>query len=159
MMLLKDKKVLGRVKGYGNANDSYHQTASSPEGEGAYLAMQKALTVAELLPNEIEFIHAHGTATRNNDLSESTAIRRVFDNDIPDFSSTKGFTGHTLAAAGGIQAVLNLLMLKNQEVFPNLNFHQCYGRNKFISCNLISKRKKLTTYFQTPLVLAEIVPL
>jgi len=122
--VLKDKKILGRVKGYGNANDSFHQTASSPEGEGAYLAIQKALTVAELIPNDIEFIHAHGTATRNNDLSESTAIKRLFDNNIPDFSSTKGYTGHTLAAAGGIQAVLNLLMLKNQEVFPNLNFHQ-----------------------------------
>lgn len=120
--IIAKKQVLGRISGYGNANDSFHQTASSPEGEGAYMAMSKALSSAKLTPLNIDYIHAHGTATLNNDLSESVAMQRIFGESMPDFSSTKGFTGHTLAAAGGIQAVLNLLMLKNQEVFPNLNF-------------------------------------
>ena len=102
----ENKPVLAYVKGYGNANDAYHQTASSENGEGATLAMQQALKVAELLPNDINYINAHGTATGNNDLSEGRAILRVFENQIPDFSSTKAYTGHTLAAAGAIEACL-----------------------------------------------------
>ncbi|WP_456439648.1 beta-ketoacyl-[acyl-carrier-protein] synthase family protein [Psychroserpens sp.] len=116
------KPVLAYVKGYGNANDAYHQTASSENGEGATLAMQQALKVAELLPNDINYINAHGTATGNNDLSEGRAILRVFENHIPDFSSTKAYTGHTLAAAGAIEAVYSVLALQNNVVYPNLNF-------------------------------------
>jgi len=140
--IIGNKKVLGRVKGYGNANDSFHQTASSPEGEGAYLAMKKALKSAGLDHDQIDYIHAHGTATRNNDLSESTAIHRVFGNKLPEFSSTKGYTGHTLAAAGGIQAVMNLLMLENQEVFPNLNFEHSMKETGFYPV-IIKKQKNL----------------
>ena len=118
----EDKKVLAYVSGYANANDAFHQTASSEDGEGATLAMQKALKVANLSPKDIGYINAHGTATPNNDSSESKAILRVFDNDIPSFSSTKGFTGHTLAAAGAIEAVYSVLALQNDLVLPNLNF-------------------------------------
>ena len=118
----ENKKVLAYVSGYANANDAFHQTASSEDGEGATLAMQKALKVANLSPKEIGYINAHGTATPNNDSSESKAILRVFDNDVPSFSSTKGFTGHTLAAAGAIEAVYSVLALQNEVVLPNLNF-------------------------------------
>lgn len=118
----ENKKVLAYVSGYANANDAFHQTASSEDGEGATLAMQKALKVANLSPKDIGYINAHGTATPNNDSSESKAILRVFDNDIPSFSSTKGFTGHTLAAAGAIEAVYSVLALQNELVLPNLNF-------------------------------------
>ena len=116
------KKVLAYVKGYGNANDAYHQTASSEDGDGAKLAMDKALKVANLLPKEIDYINAHGTATGNNDLSEGRAIIRVFGKDVPAFSSTKAFTGHTLAAAGAIEAVFSVLALQNNVVYPNLNY-------------------------------------
>ena len=118
----ENKPVLAYVKGYGNANDAYHQTASSENGDGATLAMQQALKVAELSPKDISYINAHGTATGNNDLSEGRAILRVFENDIPDFSSTKAFTGHTLAAAGAIEAVYSVLALQNNVIYPNLNF-------------------------------------
>jgi len=117
----KGKDILGFLAGYGNANDAFHQTASSDDGEGAYLAIQTALEVAQMSPSQIDYINAHGTATPNNDLSEGQSILRVFDS-VPDFSSTKAFTGHTLAAAGAVEAVYSLLALKNQMVFANLNW-------------------------------------
>lgn len=118
----ENKKVLAYLSGYGNANDAFHQTASSENGEGAFLAMQKALKKAQLDPSDINYINAHGTATANNDASESAAIKRIFGDSIPDFSSTKAFTGHTLAAAGAIEAVYSVLALQENVVFPNLNF-------------------------------------
>lgn len=119
----KNKKVLARVSGYANANDAFHQTASSENGEGAFLAMEKAFKIAQLKPEQIDYINAHGTATPNNDLSEGRAIARLFgESKVPDFSSTKPFTGHTLAAAAAIEAVYSVLAIQNNVVFPNLNF-------------------------------------
>jgi 3-oxoacyl-[acyl-carrier-protein] synthase-1 len=118
----QNKKVLAYVSGYGNANDAYHQTASSENGDGAYLAMQKAFKVSGLEPTDIDYVNAHGTATPNNDLSEGRALIRAFGTDVPDFSSTKPFTGHTLAAAAAIEAVYSILALQNNIVYPNLNF-------------------------------------
>jgi 3-oxoacyl-[acyl-carrier-protein] synthase-1 len=120
--VLNGKPVLGRILGYGNANDAFHQTASSETGQGAFLAIKKALEIAGLPPEKIDYINAHGTATKNNDLSESTAFLRIFGENVPDFSSTKAFTGHTLAASGGMEAVFSLLALQNDQIFPNLNF-------------------------------------
>lgn len=117
----QNKHVLAYVCGYGNANDAYHQTASSENGEGAYLAMKKAFEKAGIQPGKINYINAHGTATPNNDLSEGRALLRIF-NSVPKFSSTKAFTGHTLAAAAAIEAVYSILALQNNMVFPNLNF-------------------------------------
>jgi len=116
------KEVLAYVSGYANANDAFHQTASSENGDGATLAMKKALDIANLSPKDIDYINAHGTATPNNDSSESKAILRVFENNVPSFSSTKGYTGHTLAAAGAIEAVYSILALQRNMIFPNLNF-------------------------------------
>lgn len=118
-----NKKVLAYVSGYGNANDAYHQTASSENGEGAFLAMEKAFKVSGLTQNDIDYVNAHGTATPNNDLSEGRALIRIFGEDkMPDFSSTKAFTGHTLAAAAAIEAVYSVLALQNNVIFPNLNW-------------------------------------
>ena len=118
-----NKKVLARVSGYGNANDAFHQTASSENGDGAFLAMEKALQVANLKPEQIDYINVHGTSTPNNDLSEGRAIVRIFGEEkAPDFSSTKPFTVHTLAAAAAIEAVYSVLAIQNNVVFPNLNF-------------------------------------
>ena len=118
----QNKKVLAYLSGYGNANDAYHQTASSENGEGAYLAMEKAFKISGLSHNDIDYVNAHGTATPNNDLSEGRALIRVFGENIPDFSSTKPFTGHTLAAAAAIEAVYSVLALRYNKVFPNLNY-------------------------------------
>lgn len=117
-----NKKVLAYVSGFGNANDAFHQTASSENGDGAFLAMEKALKIANLQPSHIDYVNAHGTATPNNDLSEGRALIRIFGEATPEFSSTKAFTGHTLAAAAAIEAVYSVLALQNNVVFPNLNF-------------------------------------
>lgn len=117
-----NKPVLAYLSGFGNANDAYHQTASSENGEGATLAMQKALRVAGLRPEEIDYINVHGTATGNNDLSEGRALINIFGDRVPQFSSTKPFTGHTLAAAGAIEAVYSILSLQQGMIWPNLNF-------------------------------------
>ena len=111
-----------RLAGYANRNDAHHQTASSAEGNGAYLAMAEALRVAHLASKDVSYINAHGTGTGNNDASESAAFIRIFGDEVPAFSSTKGFTGHTLAAAGGIEAVFSVLSIKEGYLYPNLNF-------------------------------------
>ena len=84
--------------------------------------MEEALCVAHLTPESVSYVNAHGTGTGNNDASESAAFIRLFGDNIPPFSSTKGFTGHTLAAAGGIEAVFSVLSIKNGYLYPNLNF-------------------------------------
>lgn len=123
IILEQKKEVLARVSGYGNANDAFHQTASSENGDGAYLAMKKAFDISGLNPSEIDYINVHGTATPNNDLSEGRALLRIYEGEkVPDFSSTKPFTGHTLAAAAAIEAVYSILSIRNNIVFPNLNF-------------------------------------
>ena len=119
---LRKGKALAEIVGYANTNDAYHQTASSPEGYGATLAIQQALTMSGLTPSQIDYINMHGTGTPNNDLSESFATKAVFGNQVPKFSSTKAFTGHTLAAAASIEAVISVLSLQNSMIFPNLNF-------------------------------------
>jgi 3-oxoacyl-[acyl-carrier-protein] synthase-1 len=118
------KPVLCEITGYGNTCDAYHQTASSPEGQGAYLSMKKALEEAQLEPADIGYVNTHGTGTKNNDLSEGIALERLFQRKVPPCSSTKSFTGHTLGAAGAIEAVLSILALRNGWLYPNLNFSQ-----------------------------------
>lgn len=110
------------LSGFANAGDAYHQTASSPDGRGSWLAMKGALQRAGLDPADIDYINLHGTGTQNNDLAEGTAIRRLFDPVYPAMSSTKSFTGHTLGASGGVEAVFSVLSVLNGLVYPNLRF-------------------------------------
>ena len=112
------------LTGYGNACDAFHQTASSDNGEGAYLAMTEALQMAGLKPSDIQYVNAHGTGTPNNDLSESMALKRVFGENMPLVSSTKSFTGHTTSASGSIESVICLLALQHQFVPANLGWSQ-----------------------------------
>lgn len=117
------KSVCARVTGYGNSNDAFHQTGSSEYGDGAFLAMEKAFKIADISPKDISYINVHGTATPNNDLSEGRALIRIYgDEKVADFSSTKPFTGHTLAAAGAVEAIFSVLAIQNGVVYPNLNF-------------------------------------
>jgi 3-oxoacyl-[acyl-carrier-protein] synthase-1 len=120
-LIRKGKDPLVELKGYGNANDAFHQTASSPDGAGAFLAMRLAVMSANLQPSEVSYINAHGTATENNDISEGLGIKRLFHENIPPFSSTKPYTGHTLAAAGSIEAIYCTLGIRNKMIWPNLN--------------------------------------
>ncbi len=118
----RNGKALSEIVGYANTNDAFHQTASSPEGYGATLAIKEAMTMSGLKTTDIDYINMHGTGTPNNDLSESRATVAIFGNNIPKFSSTKAFTGHTLAAAASIEAVISTLSMQHGFIFPNLNF-------------------------------------
>jgi 3-oxoacyl-[acyl-carrier-protein] synthase-1 len=122
MIKRSGKKPIAEILGYGNTNDAFHQTASSPNGEGALQAMQKALVIGKVEPASIDYINAHGTATENNDLSEGLAIQKLFSNKVPRFSSTKPYTGHTLAAAGGIEAAFCMMAIQHSIIFPSINF-------------------------------------
>ena len=115
-------KPLCVLSGYGNACDAFHQTASSEDGEGAFLAMEEALQLAAMKPEDIQYINAHGTGTPNNDESESHAIQRVFGDHLPPVSSTKSFTGHTTSASGSIEAVFCILALQHQFLPENINW-------------------------------------
>jgi 3-oxoacyl-[acyl-carrier-protein] synthase I len=111
-----------RISGFANVCDAFHQTALSPDGKGPYLSMTGALHMAGINPSQVDYINAHGTATINNDASEGYAICRLFEDRIPAFSSTKSYTGHTLGASGVIEAIISILALRNNVVFPNLRF-------------------------------------
>ncbi|MEO6546577.1 MAG: beta-ketoacyl-[acyl-carrier-protein] synthase family protein [Ferruginibacter sp.] len=117
------KKVYGEITGYFNSSDAFHPSSLSDEGYGPYLSMKGALNFAKLQPADIGFINAHGTGTENNDLVESKAMIQLF-NAPPPFASTKSNTGHTLGAAGAIEAVYSLLSLYHQEIYPAVNFFQ-----------------------------------
>ena len=118
-----NKKRYAELTGYCNTNDAYHPSSLSPAGEGPYLAMQGALQKARIEAKEIGFINAHGTGTENNDESESKAMLNLFGT-VPAFASTKSNSGHTLGAAGAIEAVYSILNLQYQELYPALNFKQ-----------------------------------
>ncbi len=124
MVKKSGKKVLAELTGYGNSCEAFHQTASTPEGKGAYAAMKEALHRSGLKIEDIDYINAHGTGTDNNDLSEGRAIETLFGDKIPKVSSTKSYTGHTTSAAGGVEAVISVLTLQHNMIFPNLNFKE-----------------------------------
>lgn len=115
-------KPLCELTGYGNSCEAFHQTASSPDGFGAYLAMKQALDMSGIKAEEIDYINAHGTGTDNNDTSEGKAIERLFPAKVPPVSSTKSFTGHTTSAAGSVEAIMCILSINNSFLIPNLNF-------------------------------------
>jgi 3-oxoacyl-(acyl-carrier-protein) synthase len=116
------KPLYCELTGYNNSNDAYHQTASSPDGIGSFLAMTGALKKSGLKPSDISYINLHGTGTPNNDSAEGTAVKRLFEPDYPPMSSTKSFTGHTLGASGGIEAVFSTLAIRHGLIYPNLRF-------------------------------------
>ena len=124
--------ILGVVDGWANTADAFHQTATSPMADGATLAMNGALEKANLTANAIDYVNAHGTGTKNNDLTESVALKNVFGDNIPAFSSTKAYTGHTLAASGAIEAVFSILALQNKVIYPNLRFTDCISETALV---------------------------
>jgi 3-oxoacyl-(acyl-carrier-protein) synthase len=128
LILEKEEDAVGKnqyaaLSGFCNSNDAYHPSSLSDNGDGPYLSMQGALEYAGLKPTDIQYINAHGTGTENNDEVESRAMIRLFGKP-PEFSSTKANTGHTLGAAGAVEAVYSILSLQHQEIYPAVHFHQ-----------------------------------
>lgn len=117
-------RIYAELVGYGNTSDAYHVTAPMETGEGAAVAIQKALKDAHMTPNEIDYLNAHGTSTPLNDAMETAAIKRVFGErayDMP-ISSTKGVTGHLLGAAGSVEAIFSIMSILDNYAPPTMNY-------------------------------------
>jgi 3-oxoacyl-(acyl-carrier-protein) synthase len=110
------------LSGYGSASDSYHLTAPRPDGSGLERAIIKALSDSGIKPGEISFVNAHGTATQDNDLVEGSTLGRIFGTDLK-MLSTKGYTGHTLGAAGGLEAVFSAAALREGWIPASAGFN------------------------------------
>ena len=123
---------IGKISGYCNACDAFHQTASSPDGLGAFLAMKGALEHAGLKPENIDYINAHGTGTPNNDLTEGIAIMNLFGEHIPPVSSIKSYLGHTTSAAGSVEAIISLLAIEHNFLPVSLNFRHPIEEHSFV---------------------------
>ena len=122
--LERGANIYGEVIGYGLSGDAYHVSAPEPEGEGAAQCMKGALDFAGLIPEDIDYINAHGTSTKLNDLSENKAIKSVFGDHAYklSISSTKSVTGHLLGGAGGVESIFTLLTIKNGIIPPTMNY-------------------------------------
>ncbi|WP_104721092.1 beta-ketoacyl-ACP synthase II [Helicobacter mesocricetorum] len=114
-------KIYAELIGFGESGDANHITAPSPEGEGAYRAIRDALKMAN---TKIDYINAHGTSTKYNDLYETLALKKAFNGDVPPVSSTKGQIGHCLGAAGGIEAVIAIMAMQKGILPPTINQSQ-----------------------------------
>lgn len=120
----RSANIYGEILGYGLSCDAYHMAAPEPEGRGAAEALQKALNSAKLNPEDIQYISAHGTGTKTNDLVETKAVKKVFGplaKGIP-ISSIKSMIGHTMGASGAIEAVLCALVLQRKIIPPTINY-------------------------------------
>jgi 3-oxoacyl-[acyl-carrier-protein] synthase II len=119
--LARGATVLAELVGYGATSDAYHMTQPHPEGDGAVRAMRAALTDAGRQPADVGYINAHGTSTPPNDRIETYALKQVFGQSVPPVSSTKSMTGHTLGAAGALEAAICVLALNAQTLPPTIN--------------------------------------
>lgn len=136
----KGKKIYAEVTGYANSNDAFHPSSLSDDGDGPFLSIRGALASAQLHPDEIGFVNAHGTGTENNDLVESRAMKTIFPL-MPAFLSTKSYTGHTLGAAGAIEAVFSILSLDNDELFPAVNFNTAIPDTELIPVQAYERKE------------------
>jgi 3-oxoacyl-[acyl-carrier-protein] synthase II len=128
-------EILGEIIGYGISTDNHHLTQPNPDGSGPRRAMEQALAQPRLAPDQVGYINAHGTATILNDSAEGKAIMELFGN-VP-VSSTKSMMGHSLGAAGAIEAAVTLLALQHQFLPPNINF-----RESDLSLNVVANEAR-----------------
>ncbi len=117
-------KIIARLTGWGASCDAHHATQPHPEGAGALAAMQAALHRANLTAAAIDYVNAHGTGTRDNDLAEAKALKKLFGDRVPPFSSTKRIFGHALAASGALEAVVCIEALRQGQLPPNPGFSE-----------------------------------
>ena len=119
-------KIYAEVVGFGATSDAYHITSPAPDGEGAARAMKRAMEDANIKPEEINYINAHGTSTHLNDLTETLAVKKALGEAAKNvmMSSTKGNTGHLLGAAGAIEAIICVKAIENKLIPPTINYKE-----------------------------------
>ncbi len=122
--IARGAEILGEAAGYGAASDTFHPTQPDPTGRGSILAMERALRDAKIGSDSVSFINAHGTATIHNDNAEAAAIRHVFASRAVPVTSTKSMTGHTLGAAGALEAAFTVGTLLDQKLPPTINHRE-----------------------------------
>jgi 3-oxoacyl-[acyl-carrier-protein] synthase II len=117
-------RIYGELAGYGSTGDAYHITAPAPQGEGAVRAMNQALEIAGIDPEDVDYVNAHGTSTQLNDANETTAIKLVFGEHAKKLkvSSTKSMTGHLLGAAGGLEFIVCIMAINRSVIPPTINY-------------------------------------
>jgi 3-oxoacyl-[acyl-carrier-protein] synthase II len=116
-------QILAEIVGYGMSADAYHITAPSEDGDGGFRVMMNAIRDAKITPADVGYVNAHGTSTPMGDVLEAKAIRRAFDGHKIAVSSTKSMTGHLLGGAGGLEAGLTVLALRDQILPPTVNLN------------------------------------
>jgi 3-oxoacyl-[acyl-carrier-protein] synthase II len=118
-------KILGVLSGCGENADSFHRTRSSPDGKPIIGCMKNAIADAGLSPDDIDYVNAHGTSTPENDKMECGALTAVLGERVKQVpvSSNKSMIGHTLSAAGAVEAIISLLTLRDQRIPPTINYH------------------------------------
>ena len=136
--LARNATILAELAGYGATSDAFHITQPDENGRGAMRAMQLALEQADLQPDDVDYLNAHGTSTPTNDKLETLAIKRAFGDyaySLP-ISSSKSMTGHLLGAGGGVEAIVSVVAIYNNSIPPTANYgrpapdcDRCYGRN------------------------------
>lgn len=139
----RNAKIYAELVGYSSNCGAYHMATPEPTGEDAATAIEEALKKGKIDKKQIQYINAHGTATKMNDLAEAKAIRNVFGENTPHVSSTKSQTGHTIGAAGAIEAILTVLAIRHQVIPPTINCdeidEECsinIVRNKALNCEI-----------------------
>ena len=122
--LARGAKILAEIKGCGNTCDAYHVTAPHPEGKGAMACMELAIAEAGIKPEEIGYVNAHGTATHKGDIVETSAIKKIFGNNLPYVSSTKGATGHMMGAGGITETITCIKTIETGIIAPTINLNE-----------------------------------
>ncbi len=122
---VRGAKILAELVGYASTDDAHHVTEPAPGGEGLLRAMRRALQKANLRPDQVDYINAHGTSTPYNDRNETMAIKTCFGQHAYEMaiSSTKSMTGHTLGAAGAVEAVISIMVIQTGIIPPTINLH------------------------------------
>lgn len=139
-----DKKKYAEIAGYGNSNDAFHASSISEDAKGIVLSINNALSSAKISPNEVDYVNTHGTATSNNDYAELFGISKIFES-FPPFNSTKSYTGHTLAAAGALEAIFSILSINNSELYKSLNVSEAIEPFKVLPISKYQQIDKLET--------------
>ena len=136
--------ILAEIIGFGTSSDAHHMTAPPEDGRGAVLSMENAINDAEINKTDVDYINAHGTSTPLGDIAETIALKKVFGENVPQISSTKSMTGHTLGAAGAIESIFCIKSIIDGIIPPTINLKNPDPLCDLNYTPLVSEEKKIT---------------